>query len=157
MRVARILMVGITIKNTLRPVKALARYHPFTMAFTLDRLDHFVLTVANIDATLDFYTEVLGMDSIILDGRKALTFGVQTIKLCQRGHEPNPKAAHPMAGSGDFCFITPTPLEEVIGYINELRIHIEQGPVERAGAMGKIRSVYLRDPDRNLIEIGNYL
>jgi catechol 2,3-dioxygenase-like lactoylglutathione lyase family enzyme len=127
------------------------------MAFALDRLDHFVLTVANIDATIDFYTEVLGMEPITLGGRKALTFGVQTIKLHQRGHEPEPKAAHPMPGSGDFCFITTNPLEEVIGYLNDLRVHIEVGPVEREGALGKIRSVYFRDPDRNLIEVANYL
>jgi catechol 2,3-dioxygenase-like lactoylglutathione lyase family enzyme len=127
------------------------------MAFTLDQLDHFVLTVANIDATIDFYTEVLGMDAVTLGGRKALTFGVQTIKLHQRGHEPSPKASHPTPGSGDFCFTTATPLEEVIGYLGELRVHVEEGPVERAGAMGKLRSIYLRDPDRNLIEIANYL
>jgi catechol 2,3-dioxygenase-like lactoylglutathione lyase family enzyme len=127
------------------------------MAFDLDRLDHFVLTVSNIGASVDFYTEVLGMDAITLGGHKALTFGVQTIKLHQRGHEPNPKAAHPTPGSGDLCFITTTALEEVIRYVNELRIHIEEGPIERDGAMGKIRSVYFRDPDRNLIEIANYL
>jgi catechol 2,3-dioxygenase-like lactoylglutathione lyase family enzyme len=127
------------------------------MAFALDRLDHFVLTVANIDATVDFYTEVLGMDAITLGGRKALTFGVQTIKLHQRGHEPNPKAFHPTPGSGDFCFVTTAPLEEVIRYVTELRVHIEEGPVERDGAMGKLRSVYFRDPDRNLIEVANYI
>jgi catechol 2,3-dioxygenase-like lactoylglutathione lyase family enzyme len=125
------------------------------MAFTLDRLDHLVLTVANLDATLDFYTEVLGMDPVTSEGRKALTFGVQTIKLHQRGHEFSPRAAHPTPGSGDLCFITTTPLEEVISYLNQLRIHIEEGPVERTGAMGKIRSIYLRDPDRNLVEIAN--
>jgi catechol 2,3-dioxygenase-like lactoylglutathione lyase family enzyme len=127
------------------------------MAFTLDQLDHFVLTVANIDAAIDFYTEVLGMDSVVLGGRKALTFGVQTIKLHQRGHEIKPHAAHPTPGAGDLCFVTATPLDEVIGYVTALRIHIEEGPVERAGSMGKIRSIYLRDPDRNLIEIANYL
>jgi catechol 2,3-dioxygenase-like lactoylglutathione lyase family enzyme len=127
------------------------------MAFTLDRLDHLVLTVANIDATIDFYTEVLGLDAITLGGRKALTFGVQTIKLHQRGHEPNPKACHPTPGSGDFCFISTTPLDEVISYLAAMRIHIEEGPVERDGALGRLRSVYLRDPDRNLIEVANYL
>jgi catechol 2,3-dioxygenase-like lactoylglutathione lyase family enzyme len=147
----------LTIASGLKRVKALKGYHPCTMAFTLDRLDHLVLTVANIDATVVFYTEFMGMDVITLEGRKALTFGVQTIKLHQRGHEPNPKAAHPMPGSGDFCFITTSPLEEVIQYASELRVHIEEGPVERDGALGKLRSVYFRDPDRNLIEIANYL
>jgi len=127
------------------------------MTFSLDQLDHLVLTVANIDAAIDFYTEVLGMDPVTLDGRKALTFGTQTIKLRQRGHEFKPNAAHPTPGSADLCFITSTPLDEVIRYVTELRVHIEAGPVERNGAMGKIRSVYIRDPDRNLIEIANYL
>lgn len=127
------------------------------MAFALDQLDHLVLTVANINAAIDFYTEVLGMDPVTLDGHKALTFGTQTIKLHQRGHEFKPGAAHPTPGSADLCFITSTHLDEVIRYVNELRVHIEAGPVERNGAMGKIRSIYFRDPDRNLIEIANYL
>jgi catechol 2,3-dioxygenase-like lactoylglutathione lyase family enzyme len=127
------------------------------MAFTLEHLDHFVLTVANIDATVDFYTEVLGMELVKFDGRKALTFGVQKINLHQRGHEFSPKAAHPMPGSADFCLITTTPLEEVIEYLTALRVHVEEGPVERIGTLGQIRSIYLRDPDQNLIEIANYL
>jgi catechol 2,3-dioxygenase-like lactoylglutathione lyase family enzyme len=127
------------------------------MAFALDQLDHLVLTVANIDAAVVFYTEVLGMDQVTLDGRKSLTFGTQTIKFHQRGHEFTPHAAHPVPGSADLCFITSTPLDEVIRYVTELRVHIEAGPVERNGAMGKIRSIYIRDPDRNLIEIANYL
>jgi catechol 2,3-dioxygenase-like lactoylglutathione lyase family enzyme len=127
------------------------------MAFTLDRLDHLVLTVAHIDATVVFYTEVLGMEAVVTNGRTSLTFGAQAIKLHQRGHEFNPKAAHPTPGSGDLCFITETPLDEVIRYATELRVHVEEGPVERDGAMGKMRSVYFRDPDRNLIEVSNYV
>jgi len=127
------------------------------MAFTLDQLDHLVLTVASIDAAIDFYTEVLGMDPVALDGRKALTFGTQTIKLHQRGHEFKPHAAYPTPGSADLCFITTTPLDEAIRYLTDLRVHIEAGPVERNGAMGRIRSIYIRDPDRNLIEVANYL
>jgi catechol 2,3-dioxygenase-like lactoylglutathione lyase family enzyme len=127
------------------------------MAFILEQLDHIVLTVANIHATTDFYTEVLGMDIATFEGRTALRFGDQKINLHQRGHEFNPRAAHPMPGSGDLCFITLTPLEEVISYLGELRIHIEEGPVERTGAGGKLRSVYIRDPDQNLIEISNYM
>jgi catechol 2,3-dioxygenase-like lactoylglutathione lyase family enzyme len=125
------------------------------MAFALDRLDHLVLTVANIDSAVDFYTEVLGMDTVLIEGRKSLTFGVQTIKLHQRGHELRPHAAHPTPGSADLCFVTPTPLEQVIEYLNALKIHIEQGPIERASGLGKLRSVYIRDPDRNLIEVAN--
>jgi catechol 2,3-dioxygenase-like lactoylglutathione lyase family enzyme len=125
------------------------------MAFTLDRLDHLVLTVANIGATTDFYAEVLGMELVTFDGRKALTFGEQKINLHQRGHEFSPKAARPTPGSGDLCFVTATPLEEVIAYVAEQGVRIEEGPVERTGAMGKLRSIYLRDPDQNLIEISN--
>jgi len=127
------------------------------MPFTIEQLDHVVLTVANLDATIDFYTEVLGMDAIAFDGRKALRFGDQKINLHQRGHEFNPKAAHPTPGAADLCFITLTPLDEVIEYLATLRVHIEEGPVERTGAVGKIRSVYIRDPDHNLVEISNYL
>ena len=125
------------------------------MAFTLERLDHLVLTVGSIDAAVDFYTEVLGMDLVLLEGRKNLTFGVQTIKLHQRGHELSPHAAHATPGSADLCFVTPTPLEEVVEYLSALKIHVELGPVPRASGVGKLRSVYIRDPDRNLIEISN--
>jgi catechol 2,3-dioxygenase-like lactoylglutathione lyase family enzyme len=131
-------------------------YDPNDMAITVDSLDHLVLTVANIDITVDFYTEVLGMELFTVDGRKALAFGEQMIKLQQRGHEVNPKAAHPTAGAGDICFLTSTPLDEVIHHLNEQRVHIEEGPVERNGAMGKMRSIYVRDPDKNLVEISNY-
>ncbi|HTV06910.1 MAG TPA: VOC family protein [Acidobacteriaceae bacterium] len=127
------------------------------MAFALDRLDHIVLTVANIDATVDFYTEVLGMEMVLLEGRKGLTFGVQTIKLHQRGHELQPHAAHAAPGSADLCFVTASPLAEVMEYLNALKVHIEEGPVERVSGLGKLRSVYIRDPDRNLIEISNDL
>jgi catechol 2,3-dioxygenase-like lactoylglutathione lyase family enzyme len=125
------------------------------MAFTLDRLDHLVLTVANIDASVDFYTEALGMEMVVIEGRKSLTFGVQTIKLHQRGHELSPHAAYAMPGSADLCFVTATPIEEVLGYLNLLKIHVEEGPVERSSGLGKLRSIYIRDPDRNLIEISN--
>jgi catechol 2,3-dioxygenase-like lactoylglutathione lyase family enzyme len=127
------------------------------MAFTLDGLDHLVLTVASIDASVDFYTEVLGMEMVLIEGRKSLIVGVQTIKLHQRGHELNPHAAHVMPGSADLCFITTTPLEEVIEYLNLLKVHIEEGPVHRASGVGNLRSIYIRDPDRNLIEISNNL
>ncbi len=125
------------------------------MAFVLEQLDHVVLTVANIDATVDFYTEVLGMELVTFDGRKALAFGIQRINLHHRGHEFNPKAAHPTPGSADLCFITTTPLDDVIEYLTSQRIHVEEGPVDRTGAIGDLKSIYLRDPDRNLIEISN--
>jgi catechol 2,3-dioxygenase-like lactoylglutathione lyase family enzyme len=127
------------------------------MAFTIEQLDHVVLTVANLDATIDFYSEVLSMDAVSFEGRKALRFGDQKINLHQRGHEFSPKAAHPTPGSGDLCFVTLTPMDEVIEYLAALRVHIEEGPVERVGAVGKLRSVYIRDPDHNLVEISNYV
>ena len=127
------------------------------MAFSIETLDHLVLTVANIDAATDFYTEVLSMDLVTFNGRKALAFGEQRLNLHQRGHEYEPKAAHPLPGSADLCFITSTPIEEVIEYLKALRIHIELGPVERTGALSQLRSVYIRDPDHNLIEISNYI
>lgn len=126
------------------------------MAITIDSLDHLVLTVANIDFTVDFYTEVLGMELITEGGRKALAFGEQMIKLHQRGHEFTPKAAHPTCGAGDLCLITSTPLEDVVKQLTEQKVRIEEGPVERKGAMGKMRSIYIRDPDKNLVEISNY-
>jgi catechol 2,3-dioxygenase-like lactoylglutathione lyase family enzyme len=127
------------------------------MAFALEQLDHLVLTVANIDATVDFYTEVLGMEAVTYDGRRALAFGIQRINLHQRGHEFHPCATHPTPGSADLCFITTAPLEEVIEYLTDLKVHVESGPVARIGAIGNLRSIYLRDPDRNLIEISNIL
>ena len=127
------------------------------MAFTLEQLDHIVLTVANIHATTDFYTEVLGMDIVTFNGRTSLKFGEQKINLHQRGHEFEPKACRPTPGSADLCFVTLTPMEEVVEYLNLLKVHIEEGPVERTGAVGKLMSVYIRDPDQNLIEISNYV
>jgi catechol 2,3-dioxygenase-like lactoylglutathione lyase family enzyme len=127
------------------------------MAFTLEQLDHIVLTVTNIHATTDFYTEVLGMDIVTVEGRTALRFGDQKINLHQRGHEFQPRAAQPTPGSADLCFITLTPMDEVVSYLTELKVHVEVGPVERTGAVGKLLSIYIRDPDKNLIEISNYV
>ncbi|MGC2399282.1 MAG: VOC family protein, partial [Acidobacteriaceae bacterium] len=124
--------------------------------FAIDHLDHLVLTVADIDATVAFYTSALGMELITFGERKALRFGAQKINLHQAGREFEPKAKHPTPGSGDICLITKTPLEEVISHLNAVRIAIELGPVARDGAVGEIRSIYLRDPDANLVEISNY-
>jgi catechol 2,3-dioxygenase-like lactoylglutathione lyase family enzyme len=127
------------------------------MGFVIDHLDHLVLTVANIEATADFYTSALGMELVTLNGRKALRFGEQKINLHQAGNEFEPKAAHPTPGSGDLCFITKAPLEDVISHLTSIHSAIESGPVDRSGAVGKMRSIYLRDPDANLIEISNYV
>jgi catechol 2,3-dioxygenase-like lactoylglutathione lyase family enzyme len=127
------------------------------MAFVIDHLDHLVLTVADIDATVAFYSSALGMEVVTFGNRKALRFGEQKINLHQAGKEFEPKAAHPTPGSGDLCFITKAPMEEVVSHLKALHCFIEEGPVERTGAVGTIRSIYLRDPDFNLIEISNYL
>ena len=124
-------------------------------------LDHLVLTVRDISATCDFYTRVLGMQLITFEAndttRKALQFGQQKINLHQMGKEFEPKAMHPTPGSADLCFITQTPLAQVIEHLRTLNIAIIEGPVSRTGAIGLLLSVYLRDPDGNLIEISNYL
>jgi catechol 2,3-dioxygenase-like lactoylglutathione lyase family enzyme len=127
------------------------------MEFVIDHLDHLVLTVADIDTTVAFYSSALGMEVVTFGNRKALRFGEQKINLHQAGKEFEPKAAHPTPGSGDLCFITKTPIAEVISHLKTLHHLIEEGPVERTGAVGTIRSIYLRDPDLNLLEISNYL
>ena len=125
---------------------------------TLDRLDHFVLTVADMDATCAFYTRVLGMEVQTFGPlqRKALHFGRQKINLHQRGKEFEPKAAHPLPGSADLCFIASGMLDAVIAHLKACGVAIELGPVDRTGATGAIRSVYFRDPDGNLIEVSTY-
>lgn len=120
----------------------------------IERLDHLVLTVCSIERTVSFYTAALGMESVAFgDGRKALAFGQQKINLHEKGKEFEPKAQHPTPGSADLCFISAVPLESVVAHLNRLAIPILEGPVERTGATGPIRSVYVRDPDGNLIEI----
>ncbi|WP_152846422.1 VOC family protein [Bacillus paralicheniformis] len=124
----------------------------------IDRIDHLVLTVKDIDATCEFYRRVLGMDVVTFkEGRKALTFGRQKINLHEAGKEFEPKAQHPVPGSLDLCFITNTGIDDVIRHLEGLSIQIEAGPAERAGAEGPIVSVYIRDPDGNLVEISNEL
>lgn len=124
----------------------------------VSHLDHLVLTVADIEISCQFYQSTLNFEVITFgENRKALKFGNQKINLHQVGKEFEPKALHPTAGSADLCFIAETPLEEVIAHLQTQNIDIIEGPIERTGAMGKILSIYLRDPDQNLIEISNYL
>lgn len=121
-------------------------------------IDHIVLTVADIEKTVQFYTEGLGFELITFgNNRKALRFGNQKINLHQKGCEFEPKARFPTSGSADICFITETGLEDILKELQAKNIQITEGIVERTGALGKIRSVYLRDPDSNLIELSNYL
>lgn len=123
----------------------------------IDRIDHVVLTVADIDATIAFYVRVLGMDAVRFGGRRALAFGRQKIKLHRQGREFEPKSHRPTPASGDLCFISATPLAEVIAHLEACGVEILEGPVERTGATGKMLSVCFRDPDLNLIEVSNYV
>ncbi len=125
---------------------------------SIDRLDHLVLTVQNIQVTCDFYSRVLGMKVVTFGtNRKALQFGRQKINLHERGKEFDPKAVNPTPGSGDLCFITEVPLPQVMDHLRSFGVEIIEGPVRRTGAMGPIESIYVRDPDGNLIEVSNYL
>ena len=117
-------------------------------------LDHLVLTVADIDATVSFYRDALGMErGTFGDGRTALAFGVQKINLHRAGHEFEPKSARPTPGSGDLCFLLSVTLEAAQARLAAAGIPIEEGPVARTGATGPLRSLYIRDPDGNLIEL----
>jgi catechol 2,3-dioxygenase-like lactoylglutathione lyase family enzyme len=124
----------------------------------IDRIDHFVLTVRDLAATAAFYERVLGMRLVTFgEGRKALAFGRQKINLHEAGREFEPKAKAPLPGSGDFCLVTERPLDEVARHLAACGVPIEAGPVPKTGATGPIRSLYLRDPDGNLVEISNYV
>ncbi|HEY0870177.1 MAG TPA: VOC family protein [Acidothermaceae bacterium] len=124
----------------------------------IDRLDHLVLTVADLDATIEFYVGVLGMtDTVFGDGRHALTFGASKINLHLAGHEFDPRALHPQPGSADLCFIVDDQIEAIAAALTSAGVAIEEGPVNRTGATGPIRSLYVRDPDHNLVELSNYL
>ena len=125
----------------------------------IDHLDHLVLTTSRESACIDFYTRVLGMQLEAFIGgtplveRRAFKFGNQKINLHVQGSEFEPKAHLPVPGALDLCFIAAVPLEQVIEQLHAKGWPIEEGPVRRTGATGPIRSVYLRDPDFNLIEL----
>ena len=126
----------------------------------LERFDHIVFTVQSIEETCAFYTRVLGLSvqAYEFDGtkRKSLHFGEQKINLHEAGSGFEPRAHCPAPGAIDICFITSTQIDEVIARLRECGVAIEDGPGMRSGALGKMRSVYFRDPDRNLIEVSNY-
>ncbi len=124
----------------------------------LDRLDHLVLTVRDLEVTCEFYSRVLGMQVIRFgETRLALQFGQQKLNLHQVGKEFEPKANCPTPGSADLCFITEKPLAQVKKHLQAQGISIEAGIVPRTGAVGAIASLYIRDPDGNLLELSNYL
>ena len=123
----------------------------------IDRIDYLVLTVSNIDATVDFYSRVLGMrHELFGEGRHALAFGRQKFNLHQAGAEFEPKAAAPTRGSADICLISLNAMDDVMDHLANSGVPVEEGPVARTGAAGPMVSVYLRDPDGNLIEISRY-
>ncbi len=122
----------------------------------VDSLDHIVFTVRDLQATIDFYTRALGMTEVTFaGGRKALAFGVQKINLHLAGMEFEPKAERPVPGSADVCFLTETPVEQFAVHLATLGIEVIEGPVAKTGAVGPLLSIYIRDPDQNLIEIAN--
>jgi catechol 2,3-dioxygenase-like lactoylglutathione lyase family enzyme len=124
----------------------------------VEGIDHLVLTVDDIDRTVAFYVGVLGMtDTTFRSDRRALTFGTSKINLHQRGREYEPKALHPTPGSADLCLIVTGPLSVVQAELTAAGVAIEEGPIERTGAQGPLLSLYVRDPDANLVELSTYL
>lgn len=120
-------------------------------------IDHVVFTVKSIERSLHFYCAILGMKEVTFgQGRKAILCAHQKINLHEVGKEFEPKASHPLPGSMDICFITDKPIKEVMAELKAYGIEIIEGPVEKTGARGKMTSIYVRDPDQNLIEISNY-
>jgi catechol 2,3-dioxygenase-like lactoylglutathione lyase family enzyme len=120
-------------------------------------LDHLVLTVQDLDSTVDFYTRVLGMTvSAFAEGRLALKFGTQKINLHELGSEFLPNARRARAGSADLCFLSDDPLDSWLDHFEQEGVEVIGGPVRQAGALGPMDSIYCRDPDGNLVEIASY-
>ena len=131
------------------------------MPLLADRIDHIVLTVADIEVTTKFYEGALGFQREVFRGpdgapRYALKFGRQKINLQDRATQTPTKAQRPTFGSGDFCLLATVPLEDVIAHLKTVNVAIEAGPVPRRGAVGALRSIYFRDPDGNLVEVAEY-
>jgi len=119
-------------------------------------IDHFVLTCADVDATIEFYTRVLGMAAeTFAGGRRALCFGSQKINLHQAGAEFEPKARVATSGAGDFCLLSDVPLAEIARHLIAEGVAIIEGPIAKSGAAGPLLSIYFRDPDGNLVEVSN--
>ena len=119
-------------------------------------IDHFVLTCADVDATIGFYVRVLGVSAeTFAGGRRAISFGSQKINLHQAGAEFEPKARVATAGSGDFCLLSDVPVAEIARHLVAEGVEIIEGPVAKTGAAGPLLSIYFRDPDGNLVEVSN--
>ena len=124
----------------------------------IERIDHIVLTVKDLEETCQFYSRVLGMEVVTFgEDRRALAFGGQKFNLHQHGKEFEPKAKTPIPGAIDLCLITETPIEDMVAHLQSVGVAIEQGPIQKTGATGPILSVYFRDPDGNLIEVSRYV
>ena len=122
----------------------------------ISSIDHFVLTAGDVEATIDFYTRVLGMTAETFGaGRRALTFGDQKINLHQAGAEFEPKARLATPGSADFCLLSKVPVAEIAEHLAAEGVEVIEGPVEKTGAAGALLSIYFRDPDGNLVEVSN--
>ncbi len=124
---------------------------------SIDRIDHFVLTVVDLNATCEFYGRVLGMKKVVFgsENRVALSFGRNKINLHPAGDEYEPRAETALPGTGDFCLITETPISDVVTHLTACGVDIIEGPVAKTGAAGPLVSVYFRDPDGNLVEVSN--
>lgn len=123
----------------------------------IDRIDHIVLTVADIQRTVEFYTRVLSMTKVVFETSwTALHFGDQKINLHPAGAEAKPNARHAGPGTGDLCFIADQPIGEIVRELQAQDVELELGPIPQAGALGNMQSVYFRDPDDNLIEVATY-
>jgi len=126
----------------------------------IDHIDHIVLTTRDKDACIRFYRDVLGMELVTFktptEERLALSFGAQKLNLHEWGKEFTPRAHVAVPGSLDLCFISSIPLDKVVERLNAAKVKIIEGPVAKTGAKGRIRSVYVRDPDLNLVEISVY-
>ncbi len=122
----------------------------------IDHIDHVVLTTRDLQGCIRFYTEVLGMKLEKFGERLALKFGTQKLNLHEWGKEFTPRAHVAAPGTLDLCFISNIPLEKVVERLGQSKIPILEGPVAKTGAQGPIRSVYVRDPDLNLVEISVY-
>ncbi len=127
------------------------------LAVGVVRLDHLALTVRDVEASVKFYTQVLGMRlETSSDGRKALHFGISKINLQQSKKESEPKALHATPGSANLCFVVRMELKEAVARLRTHGVEVLEGPIKRNGAQGEIHSVYIRDPDGNLIELASY-
>ncbi|EAO0677886.1 VOC family protein [Salmonella enterica] len=123
----------------------------------ISHLDHLVLTSRNVSACIDFYTRILGMKAITFGGdRQALIFGNQKINIHEYGKELEPKAHQPQPGALDLCFVVNESVADIMTHLHAHNVYILEGPVRRTGAIGVIISVYIRDPDLNLIELAVY-